>query len=166
MEGRSTAHEGVSAQMQGQRMAPVVPVLVPDRRANGLARDRRRCTRELMTNAGIAYWEPDCFVASGPVHHRFLRQNRPASKGATTQTGCPQGGRGQHLFAAECQPRNTENSELIEVTSSSAQSGWNDRLTPGPWVTLDPGDRNQTQSHNGGVGHEQLYPISRSGCPR
>ena len=35
----------------------------------------------------------------------------------------------------------------------SAQSGWNDRLTPGSWVTLRPGKRHKTQSHKGGVGH-------------
>ena len=46
------------------------------------------------------------------------------------------------------------------------ESEWNDRLTPGPWVTLGPGERHKTQSHNGGVGHEQLYSISRSGCSR
>src|ERR1700690_4004407 len=48
----------------------------------------------------------------------------------------------------------------------SVESEWNDRLTPGAWVTLGPGKRHKTQSHNGGVGHEQLYSISRSGCSR
>ena len=46
------------------------------------------------------------------------------------------------------------------------ESGWNDRLTPGPWVTLGPGKRTKTQSHNGGVGHGKLYSISRAGCSR
>ena len=49
---------------------------------------------------------------------------------------------------------------ITSSSAASAESQWNDRLTPGPWVTLGPGERRKTQSHNGGVGHEQLYSIS------
>jgi hypothetical protein len=42
----------------------------------------------------------------------------------------------------------------------SVESEWNDRLTPGSWVTLRSGERHKTQSHNGRVGHEKLYSIS------
>jgi hypothetical protein len=46
------------------------------------------------------------------------------------------------------------------VFATSVESEWNDRLTPGPRVTLGTGNRTKTQSHNGAFGRGRLYSMS------
>jgi hypothetical protein len=62
--------------------------------------------------------------------------------------------------------RESEKDCACRLQNVSVQSEWNDRLTPEPWVTLGTANRTKTQSHNGGVGHEEFYSISGPGCSR